>query len=53
MPLKKRGKGGAIRVTFSLPKAIGADAVSIVGDFNEWSTTSHPLKKYKDRGVSR
>jgi 1,4-alpha-glucan branching enzyme len=48
MPLKKPGKGGAIRVTFSLPKTIGADAVSIAGDFNDWSTTSHPLKKYKD-----
>jgi 1,4-alpha-glucan branching enzyme len=48
MPLKKPGKNGAVRVTFSLPRSVSADSVHVCGDFNGWSTDSHPLKKYKD-----
>jgi 1,4-alpha-glucan branching enzyme len=46
MPVKKQGKNGAVRVTFSLPKAVSAESASVCGEFNEWSTT--PLRKYKD-----
>ncbi len=32
-----------VRVRFQLPPAIWADQVHLVGDFNGWSRTSHPL----------
>ena len=48
MPTKKKGSKGATRVTFTLPKTIGAETATICGEFNDWSETSHPLKRYKD-----
>ena len=48
MPLRKPGAKGATRVTFSLPKEVQADEAALCGDFNDWSATAHPLKKYKD-----
>jgi 1,4-alpha-glucan branching enzyme len=38
------------KVTFTLPaEAInGAKKVALVGDFNAWDVTTHPLKKQKD-----
>jgi len=40
------------KVTFTLPPAYGAQAnhVTLVGDFNEWSQDTHPLKKTKSNG---
>lgn len=40
------------KVTFTLPPAYGVEAgnVVLVGDFNEWSQESHPLKKTKGDG---
>ena len=32
-----------VKVTFSLPNTIWADSVSLVGDFNGWDRTKHPL----------
>jgi 1,4-alpha-glucan branching enzyme len=32
-------------VTFVLPAAEPAGAVSVVGDFNEWNPYAHPLRK--------
>lgn len=29
------------RITFSLPDAIWADHITLVGDFNQWNTQSH------------
>ncbi|HQT44101.1 MAG TPA: isoamylase early set domain-containing protein [Halothiobacillus sp.] len=48
-PLKTRP---VCKVTFTLPSAVSTDAktVTLVGDFNEWSETSHPLK-YKADGL--
>lgn len=48
MPERKPGAKGTTKVTFSLPRDIGASSVTLCGDFNEWSPTTHPLKKYKD-----
>ncbi len=31
------------RVTFTLPNCVWADVVSLVGDFNGWNPSSHPL----------
>lgn len=33
-----------VRVTFSLPAAEPAGAVSVVGDFNNWDPAAHPLR---------
>ena len=32
-----------LRVTFILPPAIWAESVHMVGEFNNWNRTSHPL----------
>jgi 1,4-alpha-glucan branching enzyme len=36
------------KVTFTLPEAIHAETVHLVGDFNAWSETATPLRKFKD-----
>ncbi len=35
------------KVTFTLPEAIRAETVYLVGDFNDWSETATPLRKGK------
>jgi 1,4-alpha-glucan branching enzyme len=40
-----RGSGTIARVTFTLPSSIWADAIYLVGDFNEWNRSSHPLSQ--------
>ncbi|MDP5170090.1 MAG: isoamylase early set domain-containing protein [Bacteroidia bacterium] len=42
------------KVTFKVPAttAPGASSVFIVGDFNDWSESSHPLKGLKDGSFS-
>jgi len=37
-----RGDGN-VAVTFSVPSAIWADTVHLVGSFNGWSKTRHPM----------
>ncbi len=44
MIVKKPGPMGQVRVTFSLPSSIWADTIHLVGDFNNWSTTTTPLQ---------
>ena len=48
MPERKPGPKGTTKVTFSLPKEVDAESVTLCGDFNDWNTTSHPLRHYKD-----
>jgi 1,4-alpha-glucan branching enzyme len=36
------------RVTFNLPKEVGAKDVALCGDFNGWDTSAHPMKQRKD-----
>jgi 1,4-alpha-glucan branching enzyme len=38
-------RSGTVRVTFVLPIAEPAGAVSVVGDFNAWDPYAHPLRK--------
>jgi 1,4-alpha-glucan branching enzyme len=38
-------RAGTVRVTFVLPVAEPAGAVSVVGDFNAWDPYAHPLRK--------
>ena len=33
------------RINFSLPEAIWADHITLVGDFNQWDTQSHPFQR--------
>lgn len=39
------GSGPAARVTFTLPSSIWADTIYLVGDFNDWNQSSHPLSQ--------
>lgn len=41
-------QGDKVRVTFRLPSTIWAESVHLVGDFNDWSRTSHPLQRTHD-----
>ena len=43
-------KGGKFGVFFRV-YAPNAYAVSVVGDFNEWNETAHPMTKISDQGV--
>ena len=47
-------KKQACNVTFRLPRIAASDAksVCIVGDFNNWSIHSHPMKKLKSGDYS-
>ena len=45
-------KGRVARVTFSLPGSIWADSIYLVGDFNGWNETSHPLSLGRDQDWS-
>jgi 1,4-alpha-glucan branching enzyme len=39
------GNGGKVaRITFTLPDGPGIGSIHLVGDFNDWSHTSHPFK---------
>ena len=44
--------GRSCRVTFELPHYLQATTAHLCGEFNEWSTSSHPLKHRKDGGFS-
>jgi 1,4-alpha-glucan branching enzyme len=43
-------KSGKVKVDFTLPKSIAADADTafIVGDFNEWDEATTPMKQLKN-----
>ena len=47
-PERKPGAKGTTKVTFSLPKDVPADEIVVCGDFNDWSPTATPMKKFKD-----
>ena len=36
------------RVTFVLPESIWADAIYLVGDFNDWNPRSHPMQRDRE-----
>lgn len=41
-------KKSECKVTFSLPAAVQAENVYLVGDFNAWDEKATPMKKQKD-----
>jgi 1,4-alpha-glucan branching enzyme len=44
--------GRTCRVTFKLPADVEAEAVHLVGDFNDWDEASHLMKHLKDGSFS-
>ena len=42
--MTKPSGDGMVKVTFSLPAGEPAGAVSVVGDFNDWDPSAHPLR---------
>ncbi|MCC7352249.1 MAG: isoamylase early set domain-containing protein [Anaerolineae bacterium] len=46
-------KPGYMLITFELPSAIWAEKVSLVGEFNDWSRTSHLLRQSRDDSAWR
>ena len=40
------------RVTFKYPNPEQADSAVLAGEFNEWSLTTHPMKRLKDGSFS-
>jgi 1,4-alpha-glucan branching enzyme len=51
--LTKRNLGrGKVRVTFSMPPLEGVNSLTLVGDFNNWSMTEHPLEQDTEGGWS-
>lgn len=36
------------RVAFSLPKSFVAETIQLVGDFNDWNSSSHPFRCQRD-----
>jgi 1,4-alpha-glucan branching enzyme len=45
----KASEEGMVKVTFSLPTGEPAGAVSVVGDFNNWDPSAHPLRPRSKR----
>jgi 1,4-alpha-glucan branching enzyme len=43
--LVETDSGPVVRVAFTLPNSIWADQICLVGDFNGWSHTSHPMQR--------
>ncbi|HEX2809014.1 MAG TPA: isoamylase early set domain-containing protein [Kineosporiaceae bacterium] len=43
--IKTRLTGGSVLVTFELPAAAAAAAVSVCGEFNDWSPATHRLTR--------
>ncbi len=39
---------GRVSVTFEMPASVWADSIHVVGDFNEWNRSTHPLKQRHD-----
>ncbi|MBD3305879.1 glycoside hydrolase [candidate division KSB3 bacterium] len=44
--------GNYCRVTFKLPAEFGANTASLCGEFNQWDTQAHPMRRLKDDSFS-
>jgi 1,4-alpha-glucan branching enzyme len=40
--------GASCRVTFDLPPGVNAETASLCGEFNDWSSTVHPMSHRRD-----
>jgi 1,4-alpha-glucan branching enzyme len=48
----RKSMKGTCKVTFELPKEVGAEQASIVGDFNNWDGRATPMKRKRDGSFS-
>lgn len=48
----RKTKNGGCKVTFELPKDVGAGSANIVGDFNNWDERATPMKRKRDGSFS-
>jgi 1,4-alpha-glucan branching enzyme len=46
--MEQKQDDGTVQVTFRLPSESGAERAWVVGEFNNWSTDSHPMTKRLD-----
>ncbi len=44
--------GRSCRVTFQLAPSTNAQTAHLCGEFNDWSTTSHPMRRGADGGFA-
>ncbi len=44
----KTPQGQIARVTFTLPDSLWADTICLVGDFDGWNPSAHPLEHHRD-----
>ncbi len=44
-------KGRSVRVTFELPLEEAQHSASVVGNFNDWDATEHPMSRNDRKGV--
>jgi 1,4-alpha-glucan branching enzyme len=44
MITKTPSRSGKVQVTFTLPASIWADAIHLVGDFNNWNAAAAPME---------
>ena len=42
-----------VEVTFRLPAVCGAERACVVGEFNDWSTEAHPMRREGDEFLLR
>jgi 1,4-alpha-glucan branching enzyme len=45
MITKRPGRTGTVLVTFTIPAAVWADTIHVVGDFNGWDERATPLRQ--------
>lgn len=45
---KRKLANNKYSVTFSLPALVGITELFLVGEFNQWNPTSHPMAQAKD-----
>ncbi len=51
MPTKRYRKDRrTCQVTFTLPPEVAAASAHLCGEFNDWSTASHPMKRAAEGG---
>jgi len=46
--IAKQRVNGKVQVTFVMPAMEACDCLNLVGDFNEWKETAHPLERKED-----
>lgn len=48
--LTKQEQNGVVRVTFAMPAMEDCDSLCLVGEFNDWNATVHPMQR-NDEGA--